>query len=54
MNWTWIQDSPYQGRAVCRELGVALLVIHTGNQPYMHWRYRGEVLMEPMTDGLLN
>jgi len=41
MNWEWIQDTPEQGRAVCRQTGLALLVIATGGTPYMHWRLRG-------------
>jgi hypothetical protein len=46
MHWEWIQDSPHQGRAVCRQLGLALLVVALGGEPFVYWRYRGELLGE--------
>lgn len=46
MQWQWIQDSDFQGRAVCRDLGLALVVVVMGCGLYAYWRYRGELVLE--------
>jgi hypothetical protein len=52
MTWQWVQDSEWQGRAVCPELGLALLVVMSV-EPLYWWRYRG-ACVETEADGWWN
>ncbi len=52
MQWQWIQDTPAQGRAICRALGVTLLVLD-GADPMFWWRW-GSVVLNIEADGWWN
>lgn len=52
MHWQWIQDTPERGRAVCRQLGLTLLVLDCAD-PMFWWRL-GTAVLSVEADGWWN
>jgi hypothetical protein len=52
MYWQWIQDTPERGRAVCRQLGLTLLVLDSAD-PMFWWRL-GTAVLSVEADGYWN